>query len=77
LGCPYLVKAIPLQRFNPKRPLAMADQKHDHPVVSIAYFLISHSADQRRPFAEPKTKPWLRPKKSERYVLGSTNVRSR
>ncbi len=76
LGCPYLVKAIPLQKFNPKRPLAMADQKHDHPVVALAYFLISHSADQRRAFAEPKTKKWLRPKKSERYVIGHNNTRS-
>lgn len=75
LGCPYMVKAIPMQRFNPKRPLAMADQKHDHPVVALAYFLISHSADQKRAFAAPSAKPWMKPKKADRYVLGQNNVR--
>jgi hypothetical protein len=76
LGCPYLVKAIPLQRFNPKRPLAMADQKHDHPVVSIAYFLISHAADPRRTFEAQSVKKWLRPRKTETNSLGHQNVRS-
>ncbi len=76
IGCPYLVKAIPLQRYNPKRPLAMADQKHDHPVVALAYFLISHAADERRPWKQARPKPWLRPKKESEWVLGRNNVRN-
>ena len=74
IGCPYLVKAIPLQRYNPKRPNAMADQKHDHPVVALAYFLISHSADEKRTLIERTVKPWMRPKRDNRWILGKTNV---
>lgn len=77
IGCPYLVKAIPLQKFNPKRPLALADHKHDHPVVSIAYFLISHSADERRPVLEKKYQRWMKPTIRDKWILGKTNVRSK
>lgn len=74
-GCPYLIKSIPLQRYDEKRPLAMANQKHDHPVVALAYFLISHSSHEQRTAETKKMRRWLRPKHVERLVLGHENVR--
>lgn len=76
-GCPYLIKALPLQQYNPKRPLAMADNKHDHPVVALAYFLISHSADERVARQQKEMKPWMRPKRIETRTLGDSGVRTR
>lgn len=76
-GAPYLIKSIPLQRFDEKKPLHLANQAHDHPVVAVSYFLISHSADERRNFIDRLIKPWMRPKKSERFVLGNESVRDR
>jgi len=74
-GVPYMIKALPLQRYNPKKPMAMADHQHDHPVVALAYFLISHSANERNPIRQVKLKPWMRPKGSNIWVLGKNNVR--
>ena len=76
-GAPYLIKAIPLQKFNPKRPMAMADQKHDHPVVALSYFLISYASYEKRNIEPNKrVKPWMRPKQSQSWVLGKNNVRT-
>lgn len=76
-GCPYLIKAIPQQRYNPKHPMAMADQKNDHPVVTLAYFLMSHSSEERHAIPSlTKAKKWMRPKPGERHVLGADGVRS-
>ena len=75
-GCPYLAKTIPMQRYNPKKPLQLADHRDDHPVVSLAYFLISEASTERQSFKEKTIKPWMRPKESTRYVLGSHNVRT-
>src|SRR3990167_2683697 len=74
-GCPYMIKALPMQRYNPKRPMAMADHQHDHPVVALAYFLISHSANERQQVTQKPMKPWMRPKKSSSWVLGQTSIR--
>lgn len=76
-GAPYLVKAIPLMKYNPKRPLAMDDHKHDHPVVSLAYFLISHAADDRHSLRQRNMPRWMKPKSgdSNTWVLGKDNVR--
>lgn len=76
-GCPYLIKAIPLQKVNPKRPQAMADQAHDHPIVALAYFLISHASIEQRHAKEKALKPWMRPKTESRWTLGAENVRKR
>lgn len=75
-GCPYLVKAIPMMQFNPKRPLAMADHRHDHPVVTLAYFLISNAAMERQDIPTLGSgRPWMKPKAAERFVLGKESVR--
>lgn len=76
-GCPYLVKALPLMRYDPKRPMRMADHKHDHPVVALAYFLISHASYERKPMINRALPKWMRPKKVERWVLGSDGIRRR
>lgn len=76
-GCPYLVKALPLQRFDPKRSLSMANHKHDHPVVALAYFLISQGSHEKRPMLQRVIKPWMRPKKRvTNDTLGHYNVRN-
>ena len=61
-GCPYLVKALPLMRCDSKKPMKMADHRHDHPVVTLAYFLISHSSIERRSAAQNFLPKWMRPK---------------
>lgn len=76
-GCPYLVKSIPLQRYNPKKPMSMADNKHDHPVVAMSYFLTNFAADERRPLVKRQVKPWMRMRGSEPWVLGQHNTRRR
>lgn len=76
-GCPYLIKAIPLQKYNPKKPEAMADNKHDHPVVSIAYFLISHASGEHREVVHKKLPKWMRHTEENPWVLGQGNVRTK
>lgn len=74
-GCPYLVRALPLMRADAGNPMAMRPHKHDHPVVCLAYFLIS-SASSPYDRARPKRMPrWMRPKDSDLWVLGRYNVR--
>jgi hypothetical protein len=75
-GCPYLIRTIPEMQFDEKRPLALADHKHDHAVVALAYFLISVSSYEHRPMKSAASLPrWMRPKFGDRPVLGSDNVR--
>lgn len=75
LGCPYLVKAMPLMRVNLKKTKSMADHKHDHPVVTLAYFLISHSSLERKEVRQVKLRPWMRPNKEEIWTLGNSSRR--
>ena len=75
-ACPYLVKTLPQMQFDEKRPLAMANHRHDHAVVALAYFAISSGAIERKPqFTSPITKKWLTPKPNQREVLGSESVK--
>lgn len=77
LGCKELIKTIPQMRYDENHPLAMANHKQDHWVVALAYFLISHAAMDQNPFPErKKLRPWMKPKETDRYVLGSGNVRN-
>lgn len=76
-GCPYLAKTLPQMRYDPKRPLAMADHKQDHATVALAYFLISSgSMEHKKIQSGPQIKPWMRDKKSTRHILGSESVRN-
>lgn len=74
-GCPYLAKALPMMRYNPKRPLALADHKHDHPVVALAYFLISQSSLDRRDLKQVSVRPWMRSNKEDQWILGNHRIR--
>lgn len=75
-GCPYLVKTLPMMRFNPKDPHKMDDHKDDHSVVALAYFLISSAASDINPIQFTKQRPWQVEKRGERDVLGSDQVRT-
>jgi hypothetical protein len=79
LGCPYLVRSLPLQRFNEKRPMAMDNHQHDHPVVALAYFLISHAANERRDPQSITIPRWRVPKRqrTDRFILGDESVQER
>lgn len=77
LGCPYLIKTLPHMRYNEKRPNAMADHKHDHAAVALAYFLISHASNEQRSFSQRVVPKWMRPKKPlTDWILGQSNVRN-
>lgn len=78
-GCPYLIKTIPQQRFDPKHPLRMADNKDDHAVIALAYFLISSGAMERQTISDARNKvpKWMRQKDQDRYLLGREGVRDK
>lgn len=77
-GCPYLIKTLPMMQFDPKHPSRMANHKHDHAVVALAYFLISFSAMESLG-GEPgrQVRPWMREKTQTRWILGSEAIRDR
>jgi phage terminase large subunit len=77
-GAPYLAKTLPKQRYDPKHPLRMANTKTDHAAVALAYFLISSGAMDRIAIGDPtaaQSRRWMKPKNTERWVLGRNNVR--
>lgn len=75
-GCPYLVKSLPRQRYDPKQPLKMANHKDDHAAIALAYFLISGSAMDRGSIqGDRKVRPWMKIKGDERWTLGKENVK--
>lgn len=77
-GCPMLVRTIPQMRYDEKRTEFMADHKQDHWVVTLAYFLLSRSSDDRREGFGPAQLPrWMRTKPGTRFILGSDQVRDR
>lgn len=70
MGCPYLIKTIPQQRYDPKHPLRMADNRNDHGVIALAYFLISSGATERRSINSDYRLPkWMQPKKDTRRLI--------
>ena len=79
-GCPKLIKYLPLMTYQQNAPSKLADHKHDHLPVALAYFLMSHI-----PTSSPKatsTVPWYwragyKPQETGRKVLGSGNVRQK
>ena len=74
-GCPYLIKTLPMMQFDPKHPLRLADHKHDHAVVALAYFLISSASAERSNFQDSQIRPWMKSKVGEAWVLGKESVR--
>lgn len=76
-GAPYLVRALPVMRYDEKRPMAMANHKHDHPVVSLAYFLISQASNEQRSFEDRKVPKWMQPKSTTHTYIGNDAIRTR
>lgn len=75
-GCPYLVRTIPQMRYDEKHPERMADHREDHAVVALCYYIMSHASDQQRSIlGTSKLRPWMRPKKEDRHILGNDQVR--
>lgn len=75
-GCPYLIKSLPMMRYDDKRPLAMANHKHDHAPIALAYFLISGSANSFSSYSERRIPRWMVKKRSNTIHLGHDSVRS-
>lgn len=73
-GCAYLGKYLGQMKWDDNNPKKMADHKHDHPVVALAYFLMSF-IPQTKPREPHTVPPWMRKKKSDKRVMGSKNVR--
>jgi hypothetical protein len=62
---PMVVKYLPRMRFNENNPAAMADHKHDHWVVALAYFLMSQ-IPVTKPTESTKPRRWQLPKKNRK-----------
>jgi hypothetical protein len=76
-SCPYLTRAIPMQRYDIKDPMKLGNSATDHAPIALAYFLMSHSSlDSYSPHPTPKKK-WMQPKRqSSSNLLGSESVKS-
>lgn len=73
-GCPYLAKYLPQMRYDEKVPLAMADHKHDHGPIALAYILMN-VLPQTKAVTLTHTPKWMRPKAGSTHRLGRSNVR--
>ena len=76
VGVPLTIKYLPMMRYDDKNPMEMADHRHDHLPIACAYFLMSVIPTTKAVDVGPP-KRWMQPKKGERKVLGSNNVRRR
>ena len=76
-ACPYLVRSIPAMKPDGRNPLAIANHKDDHPTITLAYYLMSHSSMDMPERHVGNVPRWMMPKTKDRFVLGSHNVRSR
>jgi hypothetical protein len=73
-GCPYLVKSLPQMRYDEKETLKMADHKHDHPAIALAYILMN--VMPMTAATTLTTVPmWMRKDKGSTKRLGHYNVR--
>jgi hypothetical protein len=78
-GCPYLIKSLPQMRYDERNPLRLADHKHDHAPVALAYFLMSYIPTTQAP-ARSGTPWWVKeylPSRHRTFRLGSESVRRR
>lgn len=76
-NCIDLVRSIPMMRYDEKRPLAMANHKHDHYPIALAYFLISGCANSFTPYKEQSVPRWMIRKHPSVVHLGHDSVRRR
>lgn len=77
LGVPYLLKTLPQQKYDPKKPMAMAPHKADHASVCLAYYALSSAAElNTAPITQHRVPKWLKWPSKPR-VLGRDQVRGR
>lgn len=74
MGSPFLAKYLPQMKYDEKNPMAMADHKHDHYAVCLAYFLMSFIPTTKQ-HINVEIPFWMRPK--SRNALGSKQVKGR
>jgi hypothetical protein len=67
-GVPLAIKYIPLMRYDETKPLQMADHKHDHIPIAIAYMLLSVLPNTTPVDVGPQKK-WLQPKTTPHRTL--------
>lgn len=60
-GCPNLIKYLPRMKYDEKNTSAMADHKHDHWPVALAYFLMSQIPITKESESH-KPRRWMLPK---------------
>ena len=85
VGCPYLAKSLPLMRMDPKKNGSMANHKHDHPVVTLAYFLISYDSLDRKEHKQSfhrsgklgHPRAWANNDHKDLWIIGQNNTRGR
>jgi hypothetical protein len=75
VGVPYLAKFLPQMKYDKNNPLAMADHKHDHYAVCVAYFLMSFIPNTKQQIVT-EIPFWMKPK-NVRKTLGAEQVRGR
>lgn len=77
LGVPYLARTLPLMQPDAKKPLALADHKHDHPCVTGAYILMSDQTptETSQPRPKPDDFPWMKAQRAATQRLGAESVR--
>ncbi len=68
VGCPYLIRMLPKMQFDVNDARKMADHKHDHPVVALAYLALSH------PITTVATAASTRPAWWDDFFIPGTNI---
>ena len=68
MGAPYTLKYLPRMTFDPDKPMRMADHKHDHGPVALAYFLMKHIPVTKKAEA-PQYPPWW-----NQFFIAGTNI---
>lgn len=74
-GAGYLIKTLPLMRYDEKHSLRMADHRQDHAVVALGYYLLSH-IPSTAPTSSRQRPKWMTPLRGMRDVLGRHQVRT-
>ena len=67
-GCPYLLKYLPKMQADLNDPRKMADHKHDHPVVALAYLAMSYPIQTAPRVEEARPKWW------DEFFIKGTNI---
>lgn len=67
-GAPYTLKYLPRMTYDEDDPLKMADHKHDHGPVALAYFLMKHIPVTKK-VDVPQYPDWW-----TEYFIAGTNI---